>query len=639
MLKTENKKLNTSISKAQEYLFSRQHQDGYWIGLLEADVTVVTDFIPLMRIFGVRDPDREKKAVKYALKRQREDGSWSLFYGGSGSLDVTIRTYFGLKMCGISPGEEYMKRAKRFILDNGGIEGTNTYTKIILALFGQYSWKGIPEIPPEIVYLPRWSYINIYDFASWTRATIMAFSIILSLKPVYKLREEEMITDLYKDMTHIEKPVPFRASGPGSLGNIFITLNTAFKMWDRLPDNLKLGRAAAIKKVEKWILDHQEEDGSWGGIMLPWIFSLIALKYLGYKNDHPVMAKGLSGLEDFIMEDSENFILQPATSPVWDTAWAIIALRKSGIGPDTPALVKAANWLLDKQVNVEGDWKIKNPRNEPGCWSFEFENKYYPDVDDTAKVSLAVNLVCMEREKEKQEAMQKAIKWVMRMQNRDGSWAAFDRDNNKRLLKEIPFADFITPLDFGSPDITGHVLYVMGELDLIGGEYSGQISKALDYLKKSQRKDGSWYGRWGVTFIYGTSKVLQALEVLGKKNYPLNDYDRCIERSIKWLRSCQNDDGGWGEDCRSFDTDGYCPLGISTASQTAWAMLGMMGADIKDPALERAADYLTETQTDEGSWPENYYTGGGFPGTFYLRYELYKNYFPLMALGRYRSER
>jgi len=639
MLKIGDKKLDICIDKAKEYLFSKQHEDGYWIGLLEADVTVVTDFIPLMRIFSIRDESREKKAIKYALERQNKDGSWSLFHGGSGSLDVTIRTYLGLKISGISPDQEYMKAAKKFILDNGGIEAANTYTKIILSLFGQYSWKGIPEIPPEIIYLPRWSYINIYDFASWTRATIMAFSIILSLKPVYKLKEEEMILDLYKNNAHIKKPVPFKASGPGSLGNIFITLNTAFKMWERLPENMKLGREAAMKKVEKWILDHQEDDGSWGGIMLPWLFSLIALKYLGYSNDHPVMEKGLSGLEDFIMEDSTSFVLQPATSPVWDTAWAIIALRKSGISADDPSLVKAANWLLDKQVHVEGDWKIKTPHNEPGCWSFEFENKFYPDVDDTAKVSLAIDLVDTGGKREKNRAIEKAMSWVLNMQNRDGSWAAFDRDNNKKLLRDIPFADFITPLDFGSPDITGHVLYVMGELGLTGTEYSRYISKALTYLKKSQRKDGSWYGRWGVTFIYGTSKVLQSLEVLKKEGYLLTGFEKPIERSLQWLRAVQNDDGGWGEDCRSFDTDIYCALGKSTASQTAWAILGMMESGTGDPAVKKAVDYLTDTQTGEGSWSEDHYTGGGFPGTFYLRYELYKDYFPLMALGKYRSEK
>lgn len=630
-------KLDACISKAQEFLFSRQHKDGYWIGLLEADVTVVTDFIPLMRIFGIKDPAREEKAIKYALKRQNSDGSWSLFYGGKGNIDVTLRTYFGLKICGICTDEDYMKKAKDFIMASGGIEATNTYTKIILALFGQYSWKGIPEVPPEIVYLPRWSYISIYDFASWTRATIMAFSIILTLKPVYKLSPTEQVTDLYKDISHFEKPVAFKASGPGSLGNLFIMLNHALKILGIVPDKLKPGRSSAIKRVEKWIVEHQEDDGSWGGIMLPWIFSLIALKYLGYQEDHPVMKKGLSGLEDFIMEDNENFVLQPATSPVWDTAWATIALRNSGIGPGEPALKNAAHWLMQKQVKVGGDWKIKNPGVEPGCWSFEFENRFYPDVDDTAKVSLAINLVNTEDEHGKQAAIRKAISWVAGMQNRDGSWAAFDRNNNKMILKSIPFADFITPLDYGSPDITAHVLYVMGELDLLEGSYKKHVLKALEYLKSSQREDGSWYGRWGVTFIYGTSKVLQALRVLEKSNFPVKNNIELIEKSIRWFQSIQNEDGGWGEDCSSFDRNKYCPLGSSTASQTAWAVLGLMGLENASHSIKRGVEYLIAAQTSDGSWLEPNYTGGGFPGTFYLRYELYKDYFPLMALGKYRS--
>lgn len=639
MSKIDIKKLDKTIENARGYLLSRQHDDGYWHGLLEADVTVVTDFIPLMRIFGIKAPDREKKAIKYALDRQSSDGSWGLFYGGQGNIDVTLRTYFGLKMCGISTDNEYMKKAKKFILQNGGVEATNTYTKIVLALFGQYSWKGIPEIPPEIIYLPRWSYINIYDFASWTRATIMAFSIILSLKPVYKISEDENIFDLYIDISHFKDPIVFKASGPGSLGNIFITLNRAFKMWDKLPGSLKVGRGAAIKKVEKWILDHQEDDGSWGGIMLPWLFSLIALKYLGYENSHPVMKKGLSGLEDFIMEDSDNFVLQPATSPVWDTAWAVIALVKSGMDPNDPRLIRSADWLLNKQVKVEGDWKVKNPGTEPGCWSFEFENKYYPDIDDSSKVSLAIDLVGTARQEEKAEAIKRAMKWVIQMQNRDGSWAAFDRDNNKKILREIPFADFIAPLDFGSPDITGHVLYVMGELGYLDPAYKKIIKKALGYLMKSQRDDGSWYGRWGVTFIYGTSKVLQALEVLENRGFSTNGHRKRTLDAMDWLVSCQNSDGGWGEDCRSFDQDSYCPLGRSTASQTAWALLGIMGDKRNKIPAEMAIDYLIGSQEPDGSWSEDYYTGGGFPGTFYLRYEFYKDYFPLMALGKYRSEK
>jgi len=631
----QDKKIEEAIRKSQEYLFSKQHEEGYWAGLLEADVTVVTDFLILMLIFGIRNKKRELKAIEYVRKRQHGDGSWSLYYEGQGSLDITLRTYFFLKIAGIDTEEEIMVKARRFILEKGGAEKTNAYTKIILALFGQYSWKGIPEIPPEIIFLPKWSYVNIYEFASWTRATILAFSIIITAKPVFKIDNSD-ITELYKHKRHLKHPPRFRLSAKDGLANIFILTNYLFKLWDKLPGELKIGRNLATQRVKEWILDHQEEDGSWGGILLPWFFSLIALKVLGKKDDDPVISKGIEGLEDFIMEDEDSFILQPATSPVWDTAWSIIALRFSGVSPDDERLVKAARWLLRKQINAKGDWVIKNPSTQPGCWSFEFENKYYPDIDDTSKVSLALDLVDLPEKEKKDEAIDKAIKWVLDMQNRDGSWAAFDRDNNKKLFKNIPFADFITPLDFGTPDITGHVLFVIGELGYTDDIDKRFIAKALKNLKKNQCRDGSWYGRWGVTYIYGTSKVLQALDVLGRKEKLFYCFEKNIVKAFDWLKSIQNDDGGWGEHCASFEEHRYVELGGSTASQTAWALLGLMSCRENDECIRKGIGYLIENQNPDGSWSEKHYTGGGFPGTFYLRYELYKDYFPLMALGKYK---
>jgi len=632
MLTIDRKTVSQNIKKSQAYLLSRQHSQGYWVGLLEADVSVVSGFVPLARFLGIRDKAREQKAVNYLLDRQNPDGSWSMFYGGQGSIDVTIQTYFGLKVLGLDAESQPMAGARKFILDKGGIECANTYTKIILALFGQYSWAGIPEIPPEIIYFPPWFLINIYDFASWARATIMAFSIIIALKPRYRLQEGQTVYELYRDKEKIKNPEPFRASRLCSLGNLFLLLNRAFKVWDRLPKKAKFGRNQAIKKVEKWIVDHQEEDGSWGGIMLPWLFSLIALKSLGYSDNHPVIARGLAGLEDFIAEDDSKIILQPATSPVWDTAWTVIALRQSGINSRNEQLRRAAGWLLKKQVTIEGDWKVKNPHTWPGCWSFEFENRYYPDIDDTAIVCLALSLVDLPQDREKKEAVSRGINWVLDMQNRDGSWAAFDRDNNKRILRDIPFADFITPLDFGSPDITAHVLWVLGSLGY--QDNIKPVKNALKYIQRCQERNGSWYGRWGVNYIYGTSKVLQALDSLGQPNGPLG---LGRQKAVQWLKDIQNSDGGWGESCLSYEVGAYYPLGGSTASQTAWALLGLMAACGIAESVHRGAAYLTGTQNRDGSWSEQYYTGGGFPRAFYLKYELYKDYFPLMALANYKK--
>ncbi len=633
MLKTDSEKILKNIKKSREYLFSRQHEDGYWVGLLEADVSVVSGFIPLIRFLGIRNKRREEKAVNYLLEKQNSDGSWSMFWNGSGSIDVTIQTYFGLKMCGLDKDSSCMAKARKFVLENGGIEASNAYTKIILALFGQYSWDAIPEIPPEIIFLPDWFFINIYDFASWTRSTIMAFSIIIALKPLHKLEKDEQILELYKNRKNLDNPKQVKEKNIYSLGNLFILLNKAFKIWDKLPKRVKIGRDIAIKKVEKWIIDRQEDDGSWGGIMLPWLFSLIALKCLGYNNGHPVMKKGFKGLEDFIEEDSDKIILQPATSPVWDTAWAVIALSDSGIKKNDSRLVKAANWLLEKQVKIKGDWKVKNPNTDTGCWSFEFENKNYPDIDDTAIVCLALSKVKLADERRKNRAIRKGINWVLDMQNKDGSWAAFDRDNNKKILRHIPFADFITPLDFGSPDITGHVLAVLGKLGYLNNTKA--VMRAINYIKPNQEEDGSWYGRWGVNYIYGTSKVLQAIEDVNKKFG--GRLDKNIKKAVSWFKRHQNDDGGWGESCVSYDNYQYEHLGESTASQTAWAVLGLMSAEGASDEVARGIDFLINTQKEDGSWEEKYYTGGGFPGAFYLKYEFYKDYFPLMALARFKK--
>ncbi|MCG9478756.1 MAG: squalene--hopene cyclase [Actinomycetia bacterium] len=632
MLGLDTEKISDHIERSQGYLLSRQDEEGYWIGLLEADVSVVSGFIPLIRFLGIENLGKEKKALAYLLDHQNSDGSWSMFYGGKGSLDVTIQTYFGLKFLGLEPDNGQMSRARKFILDQGGIEAANTYTKIILALFGQYSWKAIPEIPPEIIYLPRWFPINIYDFASWTRSTIMAFSIIIAKKPVHRLSPGQTVFELYRDKNKIKNPDSYSSPHLYSLGNLFLLFNRAFKVWDRLPKKFKIGRQPAIKKVEKWIIERQENDGSWGGIMLPWLFSLIALNIQGYSSSHPVMAKGLKGLDDFIAEGSRHIVLQPATSPVWDTAWAVIGLRDSGIDADAPQILKAEEWLLAKQVTEEGDWKVNNPRTSPGCWSFEFENKYYPDIDDTAIVSMALSLSGKDPDY-KQQAVSRGIDWVLDMQNKDGSWAAFDRDNNKRILRDIPFADFITPLDFGSPDITAHVLWVLARLGYTGE--IGPIARALRYLKRSQEPDGSWYGRWGVNYIYGSSKVLQATAALGLDN--TSSITKNIAKAVDWFIMIQNDDGGWGESCQSYEAGCYQPLGKSTASQTAWALLGLMASRGLCSQVDRGIDYLISSQNEDGSWSEKYYTGGGFPRAFYLKYELYKDYFPLMALAEYRK--
>ncbi len=620
--------LAEAIAKASQYLLSRQSPEGFWVGELEADVTVTAGYIPLMYfVMGKINQDRQRKAVKYILSKQRQDGSWATHYGGPGDLNVTAQAYFALKLAGISADEPFMRRARDFVLGQGGITHTNTLTRIWLALFGQYKWRGVPSIPPEIILLPSHFWFSIYEFASWSRATIVALMVVLTLKPVCRVPDYAAIPELYaepeKNRDYSPAKAPFF-----TWQNLFLIADRAFKIYEIFP--IRPWRDFALRQVEEWITKHQEEDGSWGGIMLPWVYSLIALKGLGHDLDHPVVARGLAGLEAFIVEDETTFRLQPATSPVWDTAWAVLALREAGLSSNHPALTSAAQWLLAQEIKRSGDWQVKNPGTAPGCWSFEFKNDCYPDIDDTAVVPRALLRLQLDGNKEaSRSAVAEGLKWVMSMQSRNGGWAAFDRDSNRKILEYIPFADFMSPIDPTCPDVTAHVLELMADIK----EDGNKLKEALSYTKKAQETDGAWYGRWGVNYIYGTGLVLSGIKAAGE-----DMQQDCVLRAVEWLKVHQNADGGWGETCRTYDDPRTRGIGPSTASQTAWAVTGLVSTgDYTSDAVCRGSSYLLSTQMENGSWPEDAYTGTGFPRAFYLRYDLYRIYFPLLALARYRS--
>jgi len=618
------------LKRAQDYLLGIQNKDGYWVGELEADVTVAAGYIPWMHFMAVEvDPERRRKIVNYVQSKQRADGSWSAYHEGPGNLNVTIQAYFDLKLAGVSAEEPFMQQAREFVLAHGGITKANAFTKIWLALFGQFDWRGTPSLPPEVILLPNWFYFNIYEFASWSRATIVALMVVLTKRPICSIPEFAQIRELY---------VEPEGSIDYSLGKIdrlfswrsfFLVLDSVFKIGEKLP--FKPLRRLALRKTERWIVEHQEADGSWGGIMLPWVYSLMALKYLGYPNDHSVIARGLDGLESFIVEDDSTFRMQPATSPVWDTAWAVISLCESGLAADHPSLVSAARWLLNEEIQVGGDWQVKNPKTKPGCWAFEFENDLYPDIDDTAVVPRALMKVRLPdgEEERKAKAVERGLRWVLSMQSKDGGWAAFDLNNDLNILAHVPFADFMTPLDPTSPDVSAHAIELLAERN----EKSASLEQALSYIRRIQENDGAWYGRWGVNYIYGTGLVLASLGAAGE------DMEQShIRQAVSWLESHQNEDGGWGETCLSYEQPGHRGVGPSTASQTAWALLGLIAAgEAASPASRKGVNYLTKTQREDGSWREDAYTGTGFPKAFYLRYDLYRIYFPLMALARYRA--
>ncbi|MDO8490653.1 MAG: squalene--hopene cyclase [Dehalococcoidia bacterium] len=621
--------LEHAIKKAQQHLLGLQSQEGYWVGELEADASVAAGYIPLMHFMQVSiDPARRDRIVSYVKSKQGPDGSWSTYYGGPGDLSVTVQAYFALKLAGVSAEEPLMQRAREFVVAHGGLTRANVFTKIWLALFGQYPWRGCPSLPPEIILMPNWLYFNIYEFASWSRATIVALMVVATSRPVCPVPEHGGVSELYTEPEGHRDYSLGQAKGLFNWRNFFLFMDSAFKTWDRSP--LKPGRGIALRKAARWIMEHQEADGSWAGIMLPWIYSLIALKCLGYPLAHPAVARGMKGLDDFIIEDGKGFRLQPATSPVWDTAWAVIALNESALASDDTSLVRAARWLLRKEIRVRGDWRVKNSKTEPGCWSFEFENNLYPDIDDTAVVPRALLRVQLPDREEaaKAQAIDRGLRCTLSMQSNDGGWAAFDLNNNKKFLAHIPFADFMSPLDPTCPDVTAHVLELLADMNVKGAP----MSKALSYLQRSEEPDGAWYGRWGVNYVYGTGLALSSLAAAGQ-----DLKQESMRKAVDWLVSHQNQDGGWGETCHTYDDPGCRGTGPSTASQTAWALLGLAAAgEGARPAVERGVRFLLTAQQADGSWAEDAYTGTGFPGAFYLRYDLYRMYFPLMALARCR---
>ena len=646
--------LDIAIRRAQRNLFNVQYPDGYWWGELESNATMEAEYLLLTYFLDVADKKRWHKLANHIMSQQREDGTWGQFYGAPGDLSTTTECYFALKLAGISPDEPHMRKARDFILSKGGLPETRVFTKIWLALFGQWDWKGVPVIPAEIMLLPNWSPLNIYDFSSWARATIVPILILLDRKPVKPLPQSARLDELYplpREQTDFRVVRPKRLLG---WETFFYAGDTVLRQLEKVP--WKPTRAQAIKRAEEWVIEHQEADGSWGGIQPPWVYSLMALHTLGYPVDHPVMAKGLAGFDTFAIEDGDTLRIQACISPLWDTALAMIALSDSGVSPDHPALVKAGLWLLGEQVLTGGDWQVRAKRVPPGGWAFEFENDLYPDLDDTAEIVMALRRVQVPTEEEKQQAIDRAVTWLLGMQSGNGGWAAFDKNNTKSLIAKIPFADFGEALDPPSVDVTAHVLEMQGQLGYTPDH--PVVAKALDYVLSEQEGDGAWFGRWGVNYIYGIGAVLPALEALG-----LDMSGEHVRQAVQWLIGHQNSDGGWGESCASYVDLEWRGKGPSTASQTAWSLISLLAAgEGSHPATRRGVEYLVQTQKEDGSWDEPYFTGTGFPGygigqrlgryltpddhgyqrvelpaVFMINYHMYRNYWPLTALGRYRG--
>jgi squalene-hopene/tetraprenyl-beta-curcumene cyclase len=605
-----------AVAAAVGHLIDTQDPAGWWSGELETNVTMTAEHVLLLTFLGLELDDIREGAIRHLLAAQREDGSWGVYHDAAADVSTTIEAYVALRVLGLDAGRRELRNALRVILEQGGVANSRVFTKIWLALFGAYPWEGVPSMPPELAWLPPHVPLNLYDFACWARGTVAPLLIVLSHRPRRPLPfslGELVLPGTEWRLRRVE------GSGP------FAWADHLFKLYDR--SRFQPGRRAARGRLVQWISDRQEADGSWGGIQPPWVYSLIALHLEGMPLTHPVIRRGIEGLKRFAASDQDGWRLQACMSPVWDTALAVLALRRAGAPADSAPLRAAVGWLLDEQILGGGDWQVRcAPGVEGGGWAFEFDNDIYPDVDDTTIVVLA--LLAAEQTPAVRAAIERARRWVLAMRSSNGAWAAFDRDNVRTVVYKLPFADFGAMLDPPSEDVTAHAVEMLAAL---GERPDGPVlADAIDYLRKAQQPGGSWFGRWGVNHLYGTWCVVTALA-------PLHVADAPVARAIDWTRHAQNCDGGWGETCHSYKDNSFAGVGDSTASQTAWALLTLQAGGAGEGDVAAAGvRYLVERQAG-GSWEEPQHTGTGFPGDFYINYHLYRHIFPLMALAPYAS--
>lgn len=620
--------VSEAVGKTLSYYLDQQHPDGYWWYELESNVTMVSEYLMVLHFMGLRDKDRDQKIVHHILRNQRADGTWPLFYGGRGDLSTTVEAYFALKLAGFSADDEPLKKAREFILREGGVEASRVFTKIYLALFGLYDWRAISSIPVELNIFPVWFPLNIYNFSSWARSTLVPLAMICAFKPVRKLNPGMTLRELYREPDRVP-PITSGKLPSFSWKRIFIALDRLVKAYERLP--FKPFRKTALKRTEQWILDHQESTGDWGGIQPAMINSVLALAAMGYSNTSEPIRKGLEALKRFTIENDHELVLQSCISPVWDTALTALAMHNAGMDKDHPYLKKACSWLASKQIFQRGDWSVKRPLLEPGGWAFEFENSWYPDVDDSAVVLLLLNK-CADENPVTRENLSRGLRWVLGMQGKDGGWGAFDVDNDMKILNQLLFGDLEAMIDPSTPDLTGRVLELVGSLGY--GRSNDVVRRATVFLRQTQEKEGSWWGRWGVNHLYGTCNVLAGLNAVGEDM--TSPY---IRRAVQWLKLKQNADGGWGESCESYrQSPSNACTERSTPSQTAWAIMALIAAGEADGSeVMNGVTYLLKRQRADGTWDEKEFTGTGFPKYFYLGYHNYRNCFPLMALGRYLS--
>ena len=614
----------TALADAVGYLRSLQHEDGWWKGDLATNVTMDAEDLMLRTFLGIATAQTSAETARWIRSQQRPDGTWATFHNGPGDLSTTIEAWVALRMAGDDPADPHMTSAAAFVRGEGGVEQARVFTHMWLALFGLWRWEDCPSLPPELIFLPPWAPLNIYNWACWARQTIVPLTIVSAIEPVRPVDFD--VAELSTG------PVPPHLGSVATVAGVFHRLDAVLHAYGRHP--VGPVRRAAMRRATEWILARQEADGGWGGIQPPWVYSLLALHLRGYALDHPVMRAGIEGLDGFTIrrETADGTVrwLEACQSPVWDTGLALNALLDAGVPGDDPAVLKATDWLLSEQIAVGGDWQVRRPDLTPGGWAFEFANDGYPDTDDTAEIVLGLRRVRHPDGERLRAAIDRAVDWTAGMQSGDGGWGAFDADNTHTLAESLPFCDFGAVIDPPSADVTAHIVEMLAAEGRAGED---ACRRGVRWLLSAQERDGSWFGRWGANHVYGTGAVVPALMAAGTPRTA-----GCIRSAVAWLEQHQNDDGGWGEDLQSYVETSWIGRGESTPSQTAWALLALLAAGEDSPAVRQGIDHLVRTQRVDGGWDEDPYTGTGFPRDFYISYHLYRVVFPIWALGRYLEE-
>ena len=623
---SDAREIDAVIEEANKWLSNQQAEDGHWAFELEADATIPAEYIFLNHFLGTIDDEVELKLANYLRSIQEKHGGWPLYHDGDFNMSASVKAYFALKMVGDDPDALHMARARKAILAEGGAAKANVFTRISLALFEQIPWRAVPVIRIEALLLPKWAPFHMDKVSYWSRTVMIPLFILAALKPVGVNPRRVNIDELF--VTPAEQNTDYMVNPTGHwLGDAFLAVDRLIRPFESLIPTWLTKRA--IEKALVFMKERLNSEDGLGAIFPAMANTVMAYHALGYGKDHPDFQIARKSIDKLLVFHDDWGYCQPCMSPVWDTGLAAHAVLEAGVEEDDPMLEKTADWLVDRQIlDVRGDWVENAPNLRPGGWAFQYWNAHYPDVDDTAVVVMALHRTDPQKYR---RAIERGVEWIIGMQSANGGWGAFDVDNDHDILQHIPFADHGALLDPPTADVSARCLGMLAQCGY-GREYS-VVRRAIDYLKLEQEKDGSWFGRWGNNYVYGTWSVLCAFNAVGEDMQA-----PYIRRAVDWLKGCQQPDGGWGEDCASYWQHRRDEVKTSTPSQTSWAVLALMAAgEIDSVAVKSGIEFLLKAPREAGKWQEKYFNAVGFPRIFYLRYHGYSAFFPLWTLARYRN--